>query len=204
MTKKIFLFLLFSYLLIAEELITQELITRAEKKYGSFAKNRFLYIKDEIIDKLKDKPENIKLNYVNTQINTIKYASDRAVYGQDDYWATPYEFIGKNRGDCEDYVIAKYYILKELGVNPKKMKFLYVIYKARTGERVNHMVLAYLKRPDPRSRSDYLILDNNNLRVLPASKRKDIVQIVAIINSDTSSKLKKWKQLKSNIQRKKL
>jgi len=135
MIEKIFFIILSSSLLYGHGFITQELIHRAEKKYGTFAKNRFVYIRDEIINKLKNRPDRIKLNYVNTEINKIKYTSDRKLYKKDDYWATPYEFIGKNRGDCEDYVIAKYYILKELGVDPHRMKFLYVIYKNRRGEK---------------------------------------------------------------------
>ncbi len=204
MKQKIFLFLLFSFLLKSEDFITQDIINKAGKKYGKFAKNRFTYIKNEIIDKIKDKPERIKLNFINSEMNRIKYASDQKTYSKNDYWATPYEFIGKNKGDCEDYVIAKYYLLKEIGVDPKKMKFLYVIYKNRRGQKSNHMVLAYLTRPDPKSREDYLLLDNTNLLVLPASKRKDIVQIIAIVNGETGSKSKKWKQLEKDIKRKKL
>ena len=29
-----------------------------------------------------------------------------------DYWATRMEFVGKGAGDCEDYVIAKYFTPK--------------------------------------------------------------------------------------------
>lgn len=204
MIKTIFSIILFLSLLHGEELITQALINRAAKKYGKFAKNRFIYIQDEIINKLKNRPDRIKLNYVNTKINKIKSASDRKLYNKNDYWATPYEFIGKNRGDCEDYVIAKYYILKELDVDPHKMKFLYVIYKNRKGKNTSHMVLAYLTKIYPKSREDYLILDNNHRLVLPASKRPRIVKIVAIMNGDTDSKSKKWKQLEKDIKRKKL
>ncbi len=204
MIQKVFFIILSSSLLYGDSFITQELINRAEKKYGTFAKNRFVYIRDEIINKLKNRPDRIKLNYVNREINKIKYASDRKLYKKDDYWATPYEFIGKNRGDCEDYVIAKYYILKELGVDPHRMKFLYVIYKNRRGEKKSHMVLAYLTKIDPKSRDDYLIMDSNLRIILPASKRPRIVKIVAIVNGDTGSKSKKWKQLEKDIKRKKL
>ena len=145
-----------------------------------------------------------KLNVVNRWINGIKYKSDKKVYGVSDYWATLYEFVGKNKGDCEDYTIAKYYILKELGVDPKRMKFTYVIYKDRRGKKISHMVLAYLKVPKPKSKKDILILDNNNRLILPASKRKDIVKVVKMINGDTGAKSKKWKKLEANMKRKKI
>jgi len=201
---KALLILSLSLMLNAEELITPELIDRAQKKYDNFAKNRFVYIRDELLQKIKDKPDLIKLNFVNTKYNKIKYASDKKTYNKNDYWATLYEFVGKNRGDCEDYVIAKYYTLKELGVDPHKMKFLYVIYKTKRGEKQSHMVLAYLKTATPKSRDDYLILDNNNYLVLPASKRPNLIKIIHMINGDTGAKSKKWKQLEIDMKRKKL
>jgi len=200
-----FLFLFFlNNALYAEPLITKKLEERALKKYGPFAKNRFAAIDKKLLTNLKDANELKKLNSVNTWINYIHYASDIKVYGVSDYWATLYEFVGKNKGDCEDYTIAKYYILKELGVDPHKMKFAYVIYKNRRGQKVSHMVLAYLKVPKPRTKADILILGNNNRLVLPASKRPDLVKLVKMINGDTGPKSKKWKKLEANMKRKKL
>jgi len=66
------------------------------------------------------------------------------------------------------------------------------------------MVLAYLKVPRPKRKSDILILDNNNRRVLPASKRKNIVKVIKMINGDTGAKSKKWKKLERAMKRKKL
>lgn len=185
-------------------LITTELEESAEKKYGKFAKNRFIAIKTKLLLELKDASDMKKLNVVNTWVNFIKYKSDKKVYAQSDYWATLYEFVGKNSGDCEDYTIAKYYILKELGINPRRLKFTYVIYKNRSGKKISHMVLSYLKVPKPKTKNDILILDNNNRLILPASKRKDIVKVVKMINGDTGPKSKKWKKLEANMKRKKL
>ena len=56
----------------------------------------------------------------------------------------------------------------------------------------------------PKSRKDILILDNNNRLILPASKRKDIIKVVKMINGDTGPKSKKWKKLEANMKRKKL
>jgi len=192
------------HMLEADELITDAIIKKAEKKYNAFAKNRFLGIQSELLKDLKNASEIKKLNVVNTWFNYIKYKSDKKIYNQSDYWATLYEFVGKDAGDCEDYTIAKYYTLKALGVSPKKMKFTYVIYKDRKGKKISHMVLAYLKVPKPKSKKDILILDNNNQRVLPASKRKDLVKVVKMINGDTGAKSKKWKKLEANMKRKKL
>ena len=52
---------------------------------------------------------------VNRFINQWRYRSDAENYGHSDYWATPIEFMTRS-GDCEDYAIAKYVSLRELGV----------------------------------------------------------------------------------------
>lgn len=188
----------------AEGLITKALEQEAGQKYGQKAENRFKDIDRFLLQKLKNAPELKKLNYVNTWVNAIHYASDKSVYKKSDYWATLYEFVGKNRGDCEDYTITKYYILKELGVSPQKMKFAYVIYQDRRGHKISHMVLVYLKVPKPKSKDDFLILGNNNRLVLTASKRPDIIKVIKMINGDTGPKSKKWKQLELDMERKKL
>jgi predicted transglutaminase-like cysteine proteinase len=185
-------------------LITQDLISKAQKKYGKFSKNRFLAIESKLLTKLKNKSVAKKLTFVNSWFNNIKYKSDKKVYGVSDYWATLYEFTGKGKGDCEDYTIAKYYTLKELGIDPKRMKFTYVIYKSRSGKKISHMVLSYLTVAKPKSMKQILILDNNNKKVLPASKRKDLIKMVKMINGDTGAKSKKWKKLEKNMKRKKL
>ena len=204
MQAMLYIFFLFLPLLVNAELITKKLINDAEKKYTVQSKNRFNALNKKLLHELKNAKEMKKLNVVNSWINYIQYKSDKKVYGVSDYWATLYEFVGRGMGDCEDYTIAKYYVLKELGVDPKKLKFTYVIYKNRRGKKISHMVLSYLTVPKPKKKSDILILDNNNRLILPASKRKDIVKVLKMINGDTGAKSKKWKKLESGMKRKKL
>jgi len=192
------------YVNLHAQLIDQQIANAAEIKYNRFAKNRFLDINNSLLDKLRGASDIKKLNVVNTWVNQIRYKSDKKVYGVSDYWATLYEFVGKNKGDCEDYTITKYYILKELGIDPKRLKFTYVVYKNRRGKRISHMVLTYLKVARPTSKDDILILGNNNRLVLPASKRPDIIKVIKMINGDTGAKSKKWKRLEANMKRKKL
>jgi len=195
---------LFLSVLLDAQLISQDLEIRAEKKYGPFAKNRFISIQKDLVEKFRDAKDITKLNAVNSWVNKLKYDSDMDVYGVGDYWATLYEFVGKDKGDCEDYTIAKYYILKALGVDPHKMKFTYVVYRDRRGHLYAHMVLSYLKVPNPKSKNDILILGNNNKRVLPASQRPDLIKVIKMINGDTGPKSKKWKKLEINMRNKKL
>lgn len=204
--KKTVMFLLYLLFIssLHAELITNKLISDAEKKYKAFGKNRFVAVRNKLIEDLQNESDIKKLNTVNTWINGIKYKSDKQIYGVSDYWATMYEFVGRGKGDCEDYTIAKYYILKELGISPERMKFTYVIYRNRRGKRISHMVLAYLKVPKPKKKKDILILDNNNRLLLTAAKRDDLVRVVKMINGDTGAKSQKWKKLETGMQRKKL
>ena len=147
----------------------KERLLRIRDKYGPFVAARFKYL-DELYDTLKDADIRTKLDRVNDFWNGVRYGSDRKIWGKRDYWATPFEFLLKDRGDCEDYVIAKYFTLKELGVDPAKLYFVYVRVK---GKKKPHMVLAYYEKPD----AEPLILDSINYRIFPASRRGDIIPV---------------------------
>lgn len=119
------------------------------------------------------------LQLVNDEINSrVEWLSDKVHWGVDDYWATPAETIGSAGGDCEDYSIAKYYMLKELGVPLSRLRITYVRALSLKGKA--HMVLAYYPRPD----ADPLILDNLNPRVLPASQRPDLDPVYSFNDDD--------------------
>ena len=51
--------------------------------------------------------------YVN---RALKYQYDQDQYCTDNYWATPSQTIASKRGDCEDYAILKYFLLRHLDV----------------------------------------------------------------------------------------
>ncbi|MCF6309271.1 MAG: transglutaminase-like cysteine peptidase [Sulfurimonas sp.] len=191
-----------SIALANEPYVEGPLLDRITEKYKVFAKKRFFYLQ-KTLDSVKDKSDLEKLETVNTFYNSVRYSSDKKVYNKSDYWATPWEFLGKDRGDCEDYVISKYFALKYLGVAPEKLFFTY----ARSSKfKAAHMVLTYFKTP----KSEPLILDNNNHKIFPASKRKDLTPIYNF-NGDVLNKIgkekkshKKWDQLKLNMKRKKI
>lgn len=74
---------------------------------------------------------------VNVFFNAWEYTSDKKAWGQEEYWATPREFMARS-GDCEDYAIAKYYALRSLGFAPEKLR-LAGAWNRRRGEA--HAVL---------------------------------------------------------------
>ena len=45
------------------------------------------------------------------------------VWGVMDYWETPAEFFQKS-GDCEDFAIAKYFALRDLGFPASQMRIV--------------------------------------------------------------------------------
>jgi len=190
-----------SYSQAEEFYVKKQLLEKIATKYKVFAKKRFFFLQ-QTLDEVVDGSDLEKLEAVNEFFNNVRYSSDMKVYGKKDYWATPWEFLGKDRGDCEDYVISKYFALRYLGIKPKKLFFTYV---RSTKFKQPHMVLTYFKTP----RSEPLILDNNNRKIFPASKRKDLTPIYnfngEVLQKGKKKKShKKWDQLMLNMKRKKI
>lgn len=76
---------------------------------------------------LRGKPLSFQLNRVNSFFNrNIRYTSDMKNQGQNDYWQTRSESLNLGKGDCEDYALAKYQTLKELGIPEKDLHVFYV------------------------------------------------------------------------------
>jgi predicted transglutaminase-like cysteine proteinase len=111
----------------------------------------------------------------------IVFTPDTEAWGQMDYWASPLETLGKGRGDCEDYVIAKYFSLLAAGVPVAKLRLVYVraIIGGPGGAVQAHMVLAYYAAPG----AEPLILDNLIGEIRPASRRPDLEPVFSF-NSD--------------------
>ena len=123
----------------------------------------------------RELPEREQLARVNDFFDRrLQFRDDQLVWNQADYWATPLEFLGKGAGDCEDFALAKYFSLVELGVSPQKLRLIYV--RARlpgAAEPVAHMVLGYYERPD----AEPLVLDNLQATIRPASQRPDLAPV---------------------------
>jgi predicted transglutaminase-like cysteine proteinase len=149
--------------------IAKKFLDKIEKEYGSFAMQRATALV-QMMNEAKDLDDMGKMEKVNDFFNQTPYASDKDTWGVSDYWATRYEFIGKDRADCEDYVIAKYFTLKDLGVPTSK---LFMTYAKSIRYKSAHLVLTYYATPH----SIPLVLDNYNYKILSASRRDDLVPI---------------------------
>ena len=144
-------------------------------RYGSDAAYRFARWR-EMVAVVHDENESAKLARVNDFFNRIPYVADMGNWGVTDYWATPLEMLAVNGGDCEDYAIAKYFSLLEMGVPPDRLRLWYVNAASR-GE--NHMVLAYQSD----ATVEPLILDNLTDEIKPASTRNDLLRLFSF-NAD--------------------
>lgn len=187
--------------------ITGEQLIKAKAKYGPLAEKR-MRAWQQMVDENQGRPEKELLKVVNNFFNQVRFTSDILHWGKKDYWATPIEFLGTDAGDCEDFVIAKYFTLKALGVPEEK---LYLTYVKAVRLKQAHMVLTYFETP----RSIPLVLDNINHRILQATKRQDLVPIYSF-NGDGlwlsrqrgkgkevkggTDKLKQWNSLLKKLQ----
>jgi predicted transglutaminase-like cysteine proteinase len=158
-----------------------------------------------ILGDRREQDEIALLRRVNDFMNVTPYLPDSVHWQVEDYWATPAELIGSHGGDCEDYVVAKYFALKELGVPPAKLRMVYVM--ARIGKTQQpHMVLAYYSAPS----AVPLILDNDIRNdVTPATQRPDLVPVYSF-NDDESAlrspreypnQARRWTELMDKLRR---
>ena len=158
-----------------------------------------------MINKAKKAKTIKKLKIVNDFFNYVKYSTDMKHWKQNDYWASPIEFMGTGAGDCEDYSIAKYFALIKVGIAQEKLRISYVkLLKKNTKFQEAHMVLLYVHKPT----KNPIVLDNVNKKLQLAKKRKDL-KLIYSFNAEGlwraknkgklikagANKLSKWKKL---------
>lgn len=179
------------------------------KKYGERASKRLL-LWDDLIESAKDKKLLYKLKMVNDFFNKMPYKLDSIHWKKTDYWASPFEFLGTGAGDCEDYAIAKYFTLRQLDIEDRKLRIVYVklLRKSSRYEQA-HMVLTYYHKPN----ATPIVLDNINKRLKLATKREDLKPVYSFNASGLwraknkgktsqrvgNNNLKSWKDLMSRF-----
>ncbi len=106
--------------------------------------------------KLAKMPPAEQLRAVNTLINRWPYRTDMDIWGVMDYWEAPVDFFRKS-GDCEDFAIAKYFALRNLGFPASKMRI--VVLKDTLRNLEHAVTVVYLD-------GDAWVLDNLSNAVL--------------------------------------
>jgi len=183
--------------------VSEQLIEVYSRRFGPEARARLeAWKRDAAARKRSPGREAAMLSEVNRMLNRVRFVDDRVHWGEVDYWATPAESIGSDGADCEDFSIAKYFLLKELGVPIARLRLTYV-----KSLKLNqaHMVLAYYERPD----AEPLVLDNLEDRVRPASQRADLVPVYSFNDeevwiemrgrSGSPTQLRNWRALMDRL-----
>jgi predicted transglutaminase-like cysteine proteinase len=112
----------------------------------------------QLVDELAGLDLRAKLDRVNAVINRHPYVPSMRNWGESNRWETPFEFLVRG-GQCQDYAIAKYLLLRAVGVPPAQLRIV-VLHDMRLG--LDHAVtIAYVE-------GRVLLLDNQFAAVVPA------------------------------------
>ena len=155
--------------------LSKQILVNTENEYGDYARQRLISWRN-LINQNQIPSEKVKLELVNDFFNSLEFINDIDHWGKDDYWATPVQMLASNGGDCEDFSIAKYFTLREMGIPADRLRLTYV--KAL---RLNqaHMVLTYFPTAD----ATPLVLDNLVDEISKASDRSDLLPVYSF-NAD--------------------
>lgn len=157
--------------------VTQTRMVNYTKTYGEQAVNRLNSL-IVLMNGLVLAPEDQKVIEVNRFFNQVAYQADMKTWGKKDYWASRLEFLGKGQGDCEDFAVAKFLTLIQLGVSEKKLFLSYV--KAIGYPEAAHLVVSYYTAPG----TVPFVLDNYNKTILPATQRNDLIPVYSFTAND--------------------
>ena len=186
-----------------QKILPQPLLKKIQRHYDYETAERF-NAWHQLLMQSQSKSDVEKLQLVNIFFNQMKWTEDKQLWNSDDYWATPIESLIRNAGDCEDFSIAKYFTLLELGIPMEKLRVSYV--KLIENNQA-HMVLAYYEH----AHADPLILDNMHKEILHGSERSDLAPMFHFNNLgvwnkdkpeeriDSATKIKQWADLMKRI-----
>ena len=76
-----------------------------------------------LIESLDGRARRERIDVVNAFFNRFPYVIDQSNWGASDYWASPLQFLARS-GDCEDYAIAKFVTLRQLGFSNDEMRLV--------------------------------------------------------------------------------
>lgn len=186
MTKKILIFFLIT-LAFGQDF---KLNTNYRSKRASPEAKDILIDYEKFMNSVKNRSKIDKMNLVNSYLNSLNAVFDGNA--DDDYWSSRGEFLSQGGGDCEDYAIAKYYTLKDLGIKSKDMCLL-VVKEAYSG--FYHMVLGVWLNGSKVPK----ILDNLSFKILPLTKRIDLIPKYCINESSYYKIDKNGKKTEANI-----
>jgi predicted transglutaminase-like cysteine proteinase len=125
-----------------------------------------------LINAVRSKSGRAQLEEANRGINAaIRFVADFTQYGEADRWSAPLATFATAKGDCEDYAIAKYVVLRDAGFPGDDLRL--ILGRDRT-VRQDHAVLA--ARLDGR----WWVLDSLRPELIEDSRAGNITPVFAI------------------------
>lgn len=113
-----------------------------------------------------------QIRLVNRYINRQRYKEDRISWRSEagNQWQTLVEFLNKG-GDCEDFAVAKYFVLREFGFDAEDMRIVI----GREPQRAAHHAMLAIRLDE-----DIWLLENDNS--IYRNSGQDIDSFVYAIN----------------------
>ena len=110
-------------------------------------------------------------------LDAIRYTRDSVRWGMSDFWATPMEIFENNesKGDCEDYALLNYVMLKRLGFPVNDMMIMVV---RDLQQKLNHAILKV------HFEGENYILDNQRFIVIKDSILKGVYKPIIEFNEN--------------------
>ncbi|MGO3931190.1 transglutaminase-like cysteine peptidase [Rhodopseudomonas pseudopalustris] len=113
-----------------------------------------------------------RVEIVNRAVNqAVRYVNDYQQHGVADLWSAPLVTLRSGLGDCEDYAIAKYAMLRDVGFAETDLKVLLV---RDLAVRQDHAVLAV------RVEGRWLVLDNRRATLMEGRDLKSFMPLFAL------------------------
>ena len=113
----------------------------------------------DLVNELRGLDLRAKLDRVNAEINRHPYVRSIDNWGDPNHWETPFEFL-KVGGQCQDYAITKYLLLRAAGVDEDDLR---VVVVRDMNLQLDHAILVVF------ADGGALVLDNQIARVVPAT-----------------------------------
>jgi predicted transglutaminase-like cysteine proteinase len=133
---------------------------RAEHAKCPDAAREFL----QIVDGARSLEGRARIGTINRAINLkIRHVTDLVQYGIDDFWSSPLATLNAGAGDCEDYAIAKYLALREVGIASDDLRF---VIGHDIKQMTDHAVVAV------QFGREWLILDNRHQVLVNAEQAR--------------------------------
>ena len=111
-----------------------------------------------------------RLEAVNWYVNKrVRFTDDDLRFGRADIWSSANETLGRGKGDCEDYAIAKRALLRRAGIADRD---LYLVVLRDLVRRADHAVLVV------RAAGHMYVLDNGTDQLLDTETIRDYRPII--------------------------